>query len=130
MNETPDHGFVLCGYENDTVQQQAWVIKVDSNGCMGPTDPQCLTEGVPGVARGVSVSVYPNPVASTLTFATDYLPAREELTITDLLGQTILTQRVTTLKQQIDVRAWPPGVYIYYLSAAGNAVVTGKVVKF
>ena len=136
MKQTPDGGFVLCGESDDyflyygNTLQQAWVIKVDSNGCLGPTDPQCLTEGVPGVARGVAVSVYPNPVGSTLTFATDYLPAREELTITDLLGQTILTERITTLKQQIDVRAWPPGVYIYYLSSAGSPVVTGKVVKY
>ena len=136
VKRTPDNGFVLCGYGNDpflyygSTGQQAWVLKVDSNGCMGPTDPQCLTEGVPGVAQGVAVSVYPNPVGSTLTFATDYLPAREELTITDLLGQTILTERITTLKQQIDVRAWPPGVYIYYLSSAGSPVVTGKVVKY
>ena len=136
MKQTPDGGYVLCGESDDSYHrygnttQQAWVIKVDSNGCMGPTDPQCLTEGVPGVARGVAVSVYPNPVGSTLTFATDYLPAREELTITNLLGQTMLTERITTLKQQIDVRAWPPGVYIYYLSSAGSPVVTGKVVKY
>ncbi len=136
MKQTADGGFVLCGESDDNYHyygnttQQAWVIKVDSNGCLGPMDPQCLTERAPQLQRSLSVKIFPNPTKEAITIESDYLADHEELTITNAVGQTLLTQRVTNTRERIEIKSWPTGVYIYYISAAGSSVQTGKIVKY
>jgi hypothetical protein len=73
MRLAPDGGFVLVGQSTDQKYpynpptQQGWIIKVDSNGCLGPSDSQCWPMAIaPVISKKESALVYPNPAASTL----------------------------------------------------------------
>ncbi|MBS1783079.1 MAG: hypothetical protein JSS78_08430 [Bacteroidetes bacterium] len=45
--QTDDGGFILCGEATERCSgftppsQRGWLVKVDSNGCLGPGEPQC-----------------------------------------------------------------------------------------
>ncbi len=86
--------------------------------------------GIGKLSDLAGISVSPNPTKEAITIESDYLADHEELTITNAVGQSLLTQRVTSTRERIDIKSWPTGVYIYYISAAGSSVQTGKIMKY
>jgi hypothetical protein len=74
IRQLPDKGLLLCGYyENRTVsatlpRQRGWLLKLDSNGCLGPADPQCTPVSIRDKVQQESrFRVYPNPSNGTFT---------------------------------------------------------------
>lgn len=69
IKQMPDKSFILCGYyQNETVgapapAQRGWLLKLDSNLCLGVGDSQCMTSGIieQSKVRGSEFKVYPNP---------------------------------------------------------------------
>jgi len=61
-----------------------------------------------------TITLYPNPATTSLTLQTNFMnPSGTEgqIAITNLLGQTIYAQNTNTDKIQIDVSAFPAGMY-------------------
>jgi hypothetical protein len=80
----------------------------------------CTTTSVKNIKSGSSITIYPNPATNELTINipdNTYLSlgeGRGEVTITNLLGQTLYSQQPTTNSQllTIDISDLPNGVYI------------------
>ncbi len=72
--EMPDHGFVLCGTAfgplEDSTNQNGWVIRVDSLGCL---EPGCNFSSAapepPGEAPDIGITLSPNPTSGILHLA-------------------------------------------------------------
>jgi hypothetical protein len=62
------------------------------------------------------IQLYPNPATSSLNI-TSTNPITQ-ITITNLLGQTLYTQNYNTQKVQIDVADLPTGVYFIKINAS------------
>ncbi|MCW3124151.1 MAG: hypothetical protein JWQ38_3643 [Flavipsychrobacter sp.] len=89
-------------------------------------------ENVIGIPTEVSVmtnnntmSIYPNPVNDILIIST-ITNAYNELSITNTIGQSVLTQTISTPQTRVNVKALPSG--LYYITLKGEGGV--KVQKF
>lgn len=65
-----------------------------------------------------SIILYPNPTSSTLTLANAENLSIEKLTVTDLTGKVVMTQKSNNT--QLDVQQLPAGMYFLNVSANGN----------
>ncbi len=63
---TPDGGFLICGestgYMAGQPQQQGWLLKLDSMGCLIPGCNLTAVENIAGQEEKIDIKVYPNPV--------------------------------------------------------------------
>jgi hypothetical protein len=97
--------------------QRGWIVKVDSNGCLGPGDPQCWPTAVPEIQPTVSkTKVYPNPNAGRFTI--QYMLEQGEegkVQITDLQGRLIEEVVLSPMLsfQQMDLSKQANGIYFY-----------------
>ncbi len=139
MKPTPDGGFILAGeatdqhYPYDFPTQRAWIIKVDSNGCTGPNDPQCWPTAVasaPLVAQPL-ITVFPNPIRESLRIRTAHpLHGDARLTLSDLSGRPVFsTPLLPAAETEVSTAALPPGIYLYSVISSGAVIARGKVVK-
>ncbi|HRO43228.1 MAG TPA: T9SS type A sorting domain-containing protein [Flavipsychrobacter sp.] len=134
MKLTDDGGFVFCGeatdkyYPYNAPSQRGWIVKVDSNGCLGPGDPQCWPVSVPTQSIKTSVVVYPNPVKDYW-----YIRNTEEnqlsITITDLAGRVLSSFQSSNATVRWDMSNYAPGIYLYRVADGKGAVLQGKFVK-
>jgi hypothetical protein len=125
IEPTPDGGYVTAGYfaAPDTGTQDAWVLKLDSNGCLIPGCIITAVEDEPELPRG-EVLVYPNPARDFITV--ELGPQRfkdQTFVLFDLQGKRVLERRLNQPISQISLQELPMGIYLY---RAGN--VSGKLV--
>lgn len=81
------------------------------------------TTGKEVPARLSSVRIYPNPAASEVTIVADV--AIRSLTVTNLLGQEILTQHPGKKEVTLNIESLPAGAY----SISANGSFAGRLVK-
>ena len=79
--------------------------------------------GVNHPALITQLSLYPNPALNELNITCDAMISH--VTISDLLGQTIMHQTVGSVKATVSVQALPPGMYLIKV----NGTTTRKFVK-
>ncbi len=84
-----------------------------------------LPTGVKNNVALTRVKIYPNPVREELTIKTD-AGSYQSMTIYNIIGQMILSEKVNQAATKIDVHALNPG--IYYLSLKGTN--GAKTIKF
>ena len=127
--ETPDGGFILAGQVNDrgdpvkATFQQAWLLKVDEQGCLVPGCLQLSkAEEAPATAAMPQVLLWPNPVQEVLSV---YCQAQSELQleIWDMQGR--MWRRCSSGLPQVslalDVAELPAGQYVLrYRDEAGQ----------
>jgi hypothetical protein len=136
LRQTPDGGFVMCGQSIDELRrydstvQQGWVLKVDGDGCLSLTDPQCHPTVVPDVGWQQDIGVYPNPVSSLLTIDVPVSLREWQLEVFDMLGRKMLTHQSAYMREKIDVSPLTPGVYTYHLTTEGMVIKSGKIAKY
>ncbi len=143
MKPTLDSGFVFCGQADNQYNtqplpnQRGWIVKVDSNGCMGPGDPNCMPVAVkvtsPGLSKG-EVIVYPNPVTNSLTLSLSegegtarVLPAGVQ--IFNIVGSLVYSGVMTENKMIISTKDLSAGAYILRLTGRDGVVMISKIVK-
>jgi len=107
---------LLMSFGNDTfpVNQDYMFIakyKYDTAGCNETTS-------VPGIPVRTMFAIYPNPASTTLTI-TAQIPITQ-ITISNLLGQTIFSNNYNAEKVEVAVAGWPNGVY--FVKVNGNEV--------
>jgi hypothetical protein len=137
MRSTADGGFVFVGEATDNIYapqtnpiQRAWIVKVDSNGCMGNNDPQCWKVGVNESGESTKeISVYPNP-AHDKVYTKTTLASDGSITIYDISGKQLLYQTLTPKGTTItDISGFAPGIYIYRIATKNQPLIQGKLVK-
>ncbi len=137
MKQTADKGYVLVGDANNLTPNRispvdrSWIIKVDSNGCNSPTDPQCQPVSTTNwQLPNVYVNVYPNPAHDIVNIRTTELQ-NAQVIITDMAGRICMQQAFSnnTYMQSIRITSLPSGMYFYKIMQAGLAIAIGKLVK-
>jgi hypothetical protein len=139
MKRTSDGGYIMAGeadaflYKDSTTMpwQRAWLLKVDSNGCMSATDPQCHPLSVANTPVATVYSVYPNPVTEQLHISINGQAAgKEMLVLCDITGRAVLQTPLERSHTAIDVKALQPGMYLYRIMRQGGTLAAwGKVLK-
>ncbi|MCR5360837.1 MAG: T9SS type A sorting domain-containing protein [Bacteroidales bacterium] len=94
-------------------------------------DISTVALGAVGLANGISLNAYPNPVADRLTLVVADASAVADLgyTLTDAAGRTLTTDRITAAKVTIDMTAFAPAVYFLRVDEGTTLVRTFKIVK-
>ena len=127
VKRTSDNGFILAGFAMVT-GQDAWLVKVDSNGCETPNCPVGINEIYPTSGNSF---IYPNPFNhfGTLQFTTPNLTSLE-LRIINVSGQIIETKFMRAGEQQIviDGQELPAGIYFVLIMSEGVVTEATKFV--
>lgn len=136
---TSDGGFLGAGgclpVGSDTGTQDAWVIKVDSLGCISPTDCWVGQEEVVWVTieTGNQLKIYPNPAQNWFEVEIGKNKESDRLftiEVFDLFGR--LTEEVEIPKGQNNIRLyvsdWKRGMYLLRVKNRNGVMVSGKIV--
>ncbi|MES2620483.1 MAG: T9SS type A sorting domain-containing protein [Bacteroidota bacterium] len=135
----PDGSYVAVGYVNlpssvqPTQRQQAWMLKIDSNGCV---IENCLV-GVeepshePQPTR--QIQVYPNPFTADVSIVLKEENLKEAtFVITNTLGEVIYRKEENNLASNytkvLDLSYLPSGVYFVQVQSM-NTTVSKRIVK-
>ncbi len=137
LKECPDGGLIICGEARDlsdtaSIPQQAWLMKLDSFGCLVP-GCQLINATEEAQEQG-TLLLYPNPARDYLNFF--YRPApgqnsrKLSFRIFDASGREL--QRFEAQSGEttyiVPLWQWPPGVYFLQLLHDGLPVRTERFV--
>ena len=136
ITETADGGYACVGNafdhgSNNTNYQRAWLLKVDSNGCLNGNCPTLHT-AVNEIPDPMSFFVFPNPVSSQFTVALagpQDIYRYHDLTFTlyDLTGRLVYSQPLTQQTTVIQRDGLSDGLYIWELSNGNEHITNGKI---
>lgn len=133
-------GYMYSGNNSDTIKIRPVSLDMDGN------QFRCLAyaDGCPNVSNAgkliikrtsieyitnakKEIEVWPNPAKDFITVTTHRSSSyeQEEMIICNIFGQVIFENKFSSQKLQIDVSAFPVGMYLIKL----NGVYTGKFVK-
>jgi|GEM_PF-6331061 len=78
-----------------------------------------------------SISCYPNPAESEITFKTDFFPAHRTLQIIlfDINGKQVKTKVWKGSSATINLTGFAPGTYLYLITDEAGGFTSGKFVK-
>lgn len=90
--------------------------------------------GIEGIEKdGIEISLYPNPASNVLhiSYVNENTTSKHwQLTIADISGRLIFNQLFEENKQDIDLSAFPPGIYYFRLTGYKDTIRTFKIVKY
>ena len=136
--EMPDGGFVMCGSTSGNCfpdsSQDAWIIRVDSNGCIDNTIAACWPTSIEDISKAKNTfEIFPNPNNGVFTirnikklFAQNIM-----LDVFDITGKVVYN---TTLKNGVESQSihipnsLQYGMYVIQLTQEGNKVFTSKLI--
>jgi len=116
-----DNSFAICGYAmDDTHNQQIWVVKTDSFGCVVPGCQ--MYDGVENPEEAFSMQIFPNPAQDFLNI---YVPPgkdRHDVRIYDSRGALVQSLKLlpAAATTMVYIRNLAPG--LYFLSHGGEAI--------
>lgn len=88
----------------------------------------CVLTDVPNAIESSSITVYPNPNNGVFTVESS-APFKSIIRVYNLVGQQIMSQTLTSSKNQLNLSSQPAGVYYYrVLTETGGLITNGKVV--
>ena len=152
FQQTPDGGFVIAGivwkgseiYPNIGSWSQLWLVKLDSNGCMGPGDCGLdIDVGIEDrheyqVSRPLQITVFPNPASEFANIyikgnSTQWANVKVQITLYDMSGRQQYTEHRTLnpygyTETQLNTAHLPPGVYVYSVISNEERLGEGKIV--
>ncbi|MDI9320406.1 MAG: T9SS type A sorting domain-containing protein [Phycisphaerales bacterium] len=109
---TDNNSIVMAGYLTNlnataiSPIQRGWIVKLDSNGCMGDTDPQCKPTNIyPFISSQNSFAVFPNPSNGNITIMQSIVPnGTVNVAIYDILGRVVCQQRLDFINQEANIK--------------------------
>jgi hypothetical protein len=137
--ETSDNGLAACGdiipMPPDTGIREAWVIKLDSNGCewAGCDSTVGIEEhgGMEAWWHG-EMEVWPNPARTWITITLPYIDFSGiiELAIYDIFGQEVMYTRINPQNRTVslNISALSSGLYLAVCKDVKKQVIKGKFV--
>ncbi len=132
--QTDDGGFVMCGESQDNCYpytpptQRGWLVKVDSNGCLGPGDPQCWPTSVPQITALPGITVHPNPVHDQW-WVTNPAAQPIDISILDLTGRVLIKTSSAAAEVPLNLGHLAPAIYLYRIQNKQGALLQGKILK-
>jgi len=75
-----------------------------------------------------SFSMYPNPANGLVTLKLNEMDAAD-VVVTDVLGKTVLTPKMTQQEQSFDIAALTSGIYFVKVTAEGQSITKKLIVK-
>ncbi len=141
LKSTSDLGIIAVGevrgsWGNDEPQLQAWLLKLDSHGCLVPGCEAGDTVSTVGqVVRGVpELAIYPNPASDYLNFqvrGAQPTTGQARFRILDAGGREVKSFLAHDLRDTfiVPVWDWAAGVYfLHYQDEAGRGAVEKFVI--
>ena len=125
-------GGILCNgttYENDTTHQNAWIVKLDSLGCLTPNcGPSVDVIELP-VGRNSPLKIWPNPTSGEVIVEARDGQRIERLRVFDAQGREVLVQANLSAPQvSFSLSGQPDGMY-FCSAMVGGVLVVRQVVK-
>lgn len=137
---TQDGGFIMSGFANGPFggpyppgySQDAWVVKVDSMGCVVPgCDATGVTELVTNLQG--ALTVFPNPAHGQVQVEVDLPPSLGRhkdlhLSLINSTGQLVARQAAQEGSNTIALTAFPSGLYYIHLTSGSMWLSGAKLV--
>lgn len=135
----PDKSFLLGGvYRNGTYgsigynTEKGWLIKLDSNGCLGPDDPQCDKTSITQLNHRTDskLKVYPNPSNGKISILYNFTPQESiEAIVYDMFGRSIHKELLIFSNKETSLNLCiPNGSYILELKDEEGNVQRERIV--
>lgn len=122
---TPDGGFIATGYcvaqPPDTSNVDGWILKVDSLGCVSPSECWVSQDELILDEEKVKINTFPNPATDILNIELPNINTNNNiyyLEIWDIYGRLIKNEKLNSyytdqqLFYKTNVNSWKKGVYI------------------
>lgn len=125
-------GGILCNgttYENDTTRQNAWIVKLDSLGCLTPNcGPSVDVIELP-VGKNSPLKIWPNPTFGEVTVEARDGQRIERLRVFDAQGRELPVQaNLPAMQVRFSLTSQPDGMY-FCSALVGGVLVVRQVVK-
>ncbi len=122
-----DDGFLMSGFgvnPNDSVNtQDAWLLKVDSFGCL---TPGCQLVGINNIPFSrEEIKIYPNPAKDKIQF--EHSGNIISYRIADYTGKLLMAGNY--LENGINIENLPSGTYVVQVLLEGKVQAFGKLLK-
>jgi Secretion system C-terminal sorting domain len=129
-------GGILCNgttYENDTTRQNAWIVKLDGNGCLNPSQPGCVSDTDEPILLPVGqnswITLSPNPTTGLVRINAKEEHRIEYLRVYDTAGRLVEERKVPKeFETTCDLSSQRAGTYIFSVLVDGVWTVR-QVVK-
>ncbi|MFN8310973.1 MAG: T9SS type A sorting domain-containing protein [Chitinophagales bacterium] len=127
---TSDGGLLLCGMASARGDENAWLVKLDRDGCLD--ENSCLNiqpTFINEVPLSSNVNLYPNPATTSiqLEFPPETQLQQAQISLFDLTGRLVLDLPVEQQQQTIALDL-PPGLYFYSIKNHLVVCKQGKLV--
>ena len=124
-----DGGFFLTGFghQDSNAYQDAFIMRVDSNGLMN----DCFPVGLAPEIEQTLFLVYPNPANHILNVSMQ-LPGKNEiveLEIFDMTGKVLRRNWFSEKLHQTDISDLTTGIYLYKITSSSGVQASGKFLK-
>lgn len=107
--------FYYDGVRTPYNRQSAWVVKLNSDGCINPACPGTLGTGKEELSKE-NISLYPNPGNGRVRLnSTEPFAAGAQLIVTDQLGRMIQQQNIPKGIQQYNIDLQGQAAGLYYI---------------
>ncbi|AYN01604.1 T9SS type A sorting domain-containing protein [Chryseobacterium sp. 3008163] len=124
--QTTDGGYVIAGSSNSNNgdvsgnhgDYDIWVVKLAQD--------NLATNDV--VKDDIKMNIFPNPAKDFITIKLDYFTPSMDVTLIDMLGRTIHTQKLDGLTTKINTSGLEKGTYILDVTG-GTKKITKKFIK-
>lgn len=128
--ETKDGGLLISGAADDDFccgGQNAWVIKLDANGCL---DPANCGVGIEDAPFPDAVTIYPNPATDWLRIDLETAGSAYTAQLLDGTGRLVQNEVFSALgTHTLSLSNLATGIYYCRVLKGGEIIVTEKVVK-
>lgn len=132
--ELPNKDIACVGWAGasgfNSLVQQTWILKVDSNGCFGASNcPQNIVSSVKeSTLNETNLKVYPNPANDLLNIELNFeVGGNTNVILTNSIGQIISNGKIESKQSKFDISAVPNGIYFVNLKHGGSSI-TKKVI--
>ncbi len=120
-------GGILCNgttWGNDTTRQNAWIVKLDGNGCLSQSQPGCLSDTeepiVLPVGQNSWVTLSPNPTGGMVHITAKDEHRIEHLRVYDAAGRLVDERQVGHEREVLcDLSVQKAGVYVFSVLVDG-----------
>ncbi len=115
--ETQDHHLLISGAADDGSccgGQNAWLVKLDSMGCL---EPGCWEVGIEDAkANELGVKVFPNPASEWLNFKLPGNSGEIRLEVFSISGKRVMNTTLFAPLEAVQVSHLPAGLYLLKLT--------------
>ncbi len=155
VEPTNDGGFIVMGGASEKNYSEFWLLKIDSNGCMGDycglTDPNCYYQPYPDCITSIQehgnadsyLRVFPNPTTGVLHIQTENTQERiQSITMYDIVGKNVplvcgqcgaseggACRHGASAGDEFNISHLPTCLYYCKIILSNGVSITKKVVK-